>query len=108
MNLIVLEMPVWSQETVSEKPCCSAAAKRKIVQLMIGDHPVGLSHLDETMTLVRAMDLRNDDEIGEALIRQVRIHNYVPASAIPDYLNALLQDYRQRLEPIKTVSLDKL
>lgn len=93
---------------MSEKPCCPAAAKRKIIQLMIGDHPVGLSHLDEIMILVRSMDLKNDDEIGEALIRQARIHNYMPTSATPDYLKALLKDYRQRFEPITIGSLDKL
>lgn len=81
---------------MEDKPCCAEAAARKIKQLMIKGSPIGLSQLEEVMSEVRAMELQSDAEIGEALLKNVKIYNYVPSSAGSDYKRALLEEYHRR------------
>jgi hypothetical protein len=63
---------------------------------MVNGTSIGLAHLDEVMDEVKKLDLQSDAEIGEALLKKVKIFNYVPSSAGPDYLRALLEDYHRR------------
>lgn len=81
---------------MAQKPCCATAAAREIKQLMVNGTSIGLAHLDEVMDEVKKLDLQSDAEIGEALLKKVKIFNYVPSSAGPDYLRALLEDYHRR------------
>jgi hypothetical protein len=81
---------------MEERPCCPGAAIRKITQLMIDGKLIGVSHVDEAVDEVRAEDLKNNIEIGEALLKKVKIYNYVPASATPCYLKALLEFYHSK------------
>ncbi len=81
---------------MEDKPCCAEAAARKTKQLVIGGLPVGLSRLDEVMDEIRAIGLRNEVEIGDALLKKVRIFNYVPLSASSEYRKALLDEYHRR------------
>jgi len=81
---------------MEDKPCCAEAAARKIKQLMIKGSPIGLSQLEEVMSEVRAMGLQSDAEIGEALLKKVKVFNYVPSSASSEYETALLEEYHRR------------
>lgn len=79
---------------VDEKPCCEAEALRRIRQIDVGDIVVGISMLDHILSEVRALHLSGEKEIGDALLKQVKIYNYVPASAEEKYRSAFLREYR--------------
>jgi len=81
---------------MGDKPCCAEAAARKIKQLMVNGCTIGFSQLDEVMDEVKAMGLQSDAEIGEALLKKVKIFNYVPSSASLEYKKALLEEYHRR------------
>ena len=81
---------------MAQKPCCATAAAREIKQLMVNGTSIGLAHLDEVMDEVKKLDLQSDAEIGEALLKKVKVFNYVPSSAGPDYIRALLEEYHRR------------
>lgn len=44
----------------------------------------------------KALELENasDEDIKHLLLKELRIFNYVPASAEQDYLNAMWQEYK--------------
>jgi hypothetical protein len=81
---------------LAQKPCCATASAREIEQLLVGGRSIGLAQLDEIMDEVKELDLQSDNEIGDALLKKVKIFNYVPSSAAPDYLRALLEEYHRR------------
>ena len=56
---------------MGEKPCCGAAAARKIKQLNIEGIPVGLSQLDEVMDEVGSKNLSTEAEIGDLLLKKI-------------------------------------
>jgi hypothetical protein len=71
-----------------QKPCDGSGRS------MWGDIVVGISMLDHILSEVRALHLSGEKEIGDALLKQVKIYNYVPASAEEKYRIALLREYR--------------
>jgi hypothetical protein len=81
---------------MEEKPCCPEAAARMTKRLAIEGIPVGLAKLDEVMTEVKRLKLPGDSEIGEALLKKIKIFNYVPSSASSEYKRALLDEYNRR------------
>ena len=81
---------------MADKPCCAEAAARKTMHLMIDGIPIGLSQLDEIMDEIKKMGLQSETEIGDALLRKVKIFNYVPSSASSGYRKALLEEYHRR------------
>ena len=83
---------------MEDKPCCAEAAARKTKKLLIDGSPIGISHLDEILDEIRAMDLHSDAEIGEALLKRIKVFNYVPSSANSVYERALLEDYHRRFD----------
>jgi hypothetical protein len=64
--------------------------------LTIGRISVGLAKLDEVMSEVKKMEPPDDHEIGEALLKKIKIFNYVPSSASSEYKRALLEEYHRR------------
>jgi hypothetical protein len=81
---------------MEDKPCCPEAAARRTKHLMVGGSPVGVSKLDEIMSEIDTMGLESDAEIGEALLKKVRVFNYVPLKASSEYTKALLEEYHRR------------
>ena len=79
-----------------KKPCCPAAAVRKIRKIDIKGIGVGIALLDEVIEKVAALDLTNDEDIGRALLKETKIYNYVPASQEPAYRQAILEEYAKR------------
>ena len=79
-----------------EKPCCAAAAARKIKRITVNGQAVGIAQLDDIFNKVAAMGLTSDEEIGRALLKEVKIYNYVPASKEEEYRNAVLEEYAKR------------
>ena len=81
---------------LEEKPCCPEAAARMTKRLTIGGIPVGLAKLDEVMAEVKKLKLPGDSEIGDALLKKIKIFNYVPSSASSEYKRALLEEFHRR------------
>ena len=81
---------------MGDKPCCAEAAARRIRHLVIDGSPIGVARLDDIMSEVRGMSLPGDEEIAEALLKKVKIFNYVPSSASSEYKQALLEEYRRK------------
>ncbi len=82
--------------TLEDKPCCAQAAARKTKLLLIGGCSVGIAHLDEIISEIKARGLQSDEEIGAALLEKIKIFNYVPSGAGPEYKHALLEEYKRR------------
>ena len=78
----------------NEKPCCAAEALRRIRQVTINGHPVGLSMLEECIARVQSEGLSGENEISSALMKQVKIYNYVPPAAEAAYTAAVMEVYR--------------
>lgn len=79
-----------------DKPCCAAAAARKIRKLVIGGREIGIAQLDEIIAKVRAMGLE-DDAAGDVLLKEVKIYNYVPRGQEADYRTAMAEEYSRRI-----------
>ncbi len=79
-----------------KETCCTFSATRKVRQLKIGEDLIGISQIDEMINEVSGMGLESDVEIGEALLRRAKIHNYVPSTTSQDYRDALLEEYKRR------------
>jgi hypothetical protein len=81
-----------------EKPCCAAEAMRRIRRIEVGEVVVGLTMLNDILADVIDLDLASDTAIGDALIKQVKIYNYIPEEAEPLYRTALLAEYRNEVK----------
>lgn len=76
-------------------PCCAADALRRIRQLTINGLPTGITMLDESIAAVMDQGLNGDREIREALMKKVRVYNYVPAGVDEAYAQAVLEEFRK-------------
>jgi len=79
---------------VDEKSCCVAEAMWRIRQFDVGGIVVGISLLDHILSEVKAMNITGEKDPGDALLKRVKIYNYVPASAEEKYRMRLLEEYR--------------
>lgn len=77
-----------------ERPCCAAA--RMIKKLVVNGNEVGVALLDEIIDRAIGAGIVNDDDIMKALMKELRIYNYVPNGMEPDYDTALLELYKVR------------
>ncbi len=77
------------------KPCCAAEALRRIRQITINGLPTGITMLDESIAAVRVQNLTSDPAIREALLKQVKVYNYIPSAVENHYAEALVEEYRK-------------
>jgi len=82
-------------------PPCAADALWKVRQVIINGHPIGIMKLDECIAVVMALELPDDEEIQDALLKAVRAYNYIPPPVEAEYARVLLEEYRKapRKEP---------
>lgn len=78
----------------NEKPCCAAEALRRVRQVTVNGHPVGLSMLEECIAQVQSEGLSGENEICSALMKRVKVYNYVPPAAEAAYAVAVMEVYR--------------
>ncbi len=83
---------------MDEKPCCAAEALRRIRQVDVGSIVIGIAMLDPILTEVKRMKISGEKEIGDELLKRVKIYNYIPASAEMKYQAALLREYHKLQE----------
>jgi hypothetical protein len=77
------------------KPCCAADALRRIRQIPINGIPTGICMLDECIAEVKTQDLKNEQEIRVALLKRVKVYNYIPPHVGDEYARALFEEYRK-------------
>jgi hypothetical protein len=87
-------------------PCCAADALRRIRQIPINGIMTGITMLDESIATVIDQRLKGDREIREALMKNVRIYNYVPAGVDEAYATAIMEEYRKVVEKKERVKTD--
>jgi len=79
---------------MADKPCCAADALRRIRQIDVNGILTGISMLDESISEVRGLGLSDDRGIREALVKRVKIYNYIPPAAAEAYADAIMREYR--------------
>lgn len=80
-----------------DKPCCAADALRRIRQIPINGIMTGITMLDESITTVKEMNPGNDAAIREALMKKIRIYNYVPRGVEEEYARAIMEEYKKTI-----------
>ena len=81
-----------------DKPCCAADALRRIRQVKINGIMTGITMLDESIAHVRTQGLTSDAAIREALLKRVKVYNYIPPAVENNYADALVEEYRKPAE----------
>ncbi|WP_292727552.1 hypothetical protein [Methanoculleus sp.] len=81
-----------------EKPCCAAEAMRRIRRIEVGGVVVGLAMLDDVFQDVIDRGIAGVTAIGDELVRQIKIYNYIPKEAEPLYRAALLLAYQNEVK----------
>ncbi len=77
------------------KPCCAAEALRRIRQIPINGVPTGICMFDECIAEVKTQGFAGEPEIQAALLRQIKVYNYIPRSVEEEYARALLEEFRK-------------
>jgi hypothetical protein len=80
-------------------PGCQADALRRIRQVSVNGIPTGITMLDEISDEVKEMNLSSDQLIQEALLKKVKMYDYIPKAAEEAYLNAILGVYHKNITP---------
>ncbi|MDD1706188.1 MAG: hypothetical protein LUQ12_04025 [Methanoregulaceae archaeon] len=78
-----------------DKPCCAADALQRIRQVKINGLMTGITMLDESIEEVMSQYLGSDQEIRAALMKKIRIHNYIPKSVEEEYARVLMEEYKK-------------
>jgi len=79
-------------------PCCAADALQRIQQIPINGIPTGICMLEESIAAVREQNLTSDSEIREALMKKIKIYNYVPGGVEEEYTRAIMGEYRKNMK----------
>ncbi|MCX6697804.1 MAG: hypothetical protein NTV84_09695 [Methanoregula sp.] len=77
------------------KPCCAADALRRIRQIPINGIPTGITMLDECIAEIKTQDLKSESEIRVALLKRVKVYNYIPRNVKEEYARALFEEYKK-------------
>jgi hypothetical protein len=79
-----------------DRPCCAAEALRRIRQVKINGIMTGVTMLDESIATVKKQNLQSEREVRDALMKKVRIYNYVPPGIDNEYAEAVMEEYRKK------------
>ena len=77
-------------------PCCAADALRRIRQVKINGIMTGITMLDESIAAVREEGLASETAIRDALMKRVKVYNYIPPAVEEKYTEALMEEYRKK------------
>jgi hypothetical protein len=87
-------------------PCCAADALRRIRQIPINGIMTGITMLDESIAEIQAQNYTNDPEIIAALMKKIKIYNYIPRGVEAEYARALLEEYKNSITKSNTKKLE--
>ncbi len=79
-------------------PCCAADALRRIRQVKINGIATGITMLDESIAAVKELGLANEPAVSEALMKKIRVYNYVPPGVAEAYTRAIMEEYRKSMQ----------
>jgi len=77
------------------KPCCAAEALRRIRQIQVNGIMTGITMLDESIADVKAQNITGEAGIRDALMKKIRVYNYVPPGVAEAYAQAVMEEYRK-------------
>jgi hypothetical protein len=80
-----------------DNPCCAADALRRVRQLKINRMMTGITMIDASIEEVMSQDLGSDQEIRAALMKKIRIYNYIPKSVEEEYARVLMEEYKKAI-----------
>jgi hypothetical protein len=80
-----------------DKPCCAADALSRIRQVKINGIMTGITMLDESIAEIRTQNYGSEQEIRAALLKKIRIYNYVPKGVEEEYARALMEEYKKAI-----------
>jgi hypothetical protein len=89
-----------------DKPCCAADALRRIRQIKINGIMTGITMLDESIAEVIAQNLGSEPEILAALMKKIKIYNYVPKGVEAEYARALMEEYKKVITKSNTKKIE--
>src|SRR5512145_1279430 len=91
--------PRWCRCTMRKDniPCCAADALRRIRQIPINGISTGICMLEESIAAVKEQDLTSESEIREALMKKIKIYNYVPGGVEEEYARAIMEEYQKSM-----------
>lgn len=75
-------------------PACATDALRRIRQIPVNGISTGITMLDESIAAVKEQNPGSNAGIREALMKRVKIYNYVPKGVEEAYATAILEEYR--------------
>ena len=75
-----------------DKPCCAADALRRIRQVKINGIMTGITMLDESIADVRSQNPGSDLDIRAALMKKIKVYNYVPKAVEEEYARVLMEE----------------
>lgn len=78
-----------------DKPCCAADALRHIRQVKIYGIMTGITMLDESIADVRSQNPGSDPEISAALMKKIKVYNYLPKAVEEEYARVLMEEYKK-------------
>jgi hypothetical protein len=80
---------------MAEKLCCATNALRGIRQINVNWIPTGIAMLDESISEVRELRFTVECKVCEALMKQVKIYNYIPPGVREAYTEAIMREYHE-------------
>jgi hypothetical protein len=89
-----------------DKPCCAADALRRIRQVKINGIMTGITMLDESIAEIRAQNYGSEPEIRAALLKKIRIYNYIPKGVEEEYAQALIEEYKKAITKSNTKKIE--
>jgi hypothetical protein len=79
-------------------PCCAADALRRIRQIPVNGIMTGITMLDESIAATTELGLTNEKAVSEALMKKIRVYNYVPPGVDQAYTRAVMDEYRKSMK----------
>lgn len=87
-------------------PCCAADAVRTIRRVEIDGKVTGIAMFDEVIRQVRDLHLSSETEIRAALLKRVKVYNYVPEPVEDAYVKVLLDAYEVAMRTGNTKKIE--
>lgn len=89
-----------------DKPCCAADPLYRIQQVKINGIMKDITMLDESIAELKAQDLGCEPEILAALMKKIKIFNYVPKGVEGEYARALREGYKKSITKSNTKKVE--
>jgi len=62
---------------------------------MVGGQEIGISEYDAIIRMAMELEHASDDDIKLAIMRDLKIYNYIPSTVEQDYLEAMWQAFKK-------------